>query len=366
MKSLIPSKGGLSSLQTGCAQSKAGADPAVPRADPPVSHSTRASLPLYLCARWASEALQNPHYSTTSQMTPFNTSIQLGSAFRHSWSSCLQEQWLCCLWAGSTALLRAPEPPSPCKADKGTGDLLKNKWLRQSWLMYIKGCTSQSKRSEMSLGGLRLKSLQRELLLLVLIKSQGWSTVTLLLSGPVAWSVGHKFFPGQQYLGSKPPNHGSAWFPMWAALQGKQSIMRCRARQRVQKQRAMAPGAVPQIPLSKVSCCQPCCVALVALSPRVTGSSTASHDESLPWAHKHLHTLLEFLGNEISLDSHENFFSFLWLLQTADKYSSPHQASLMQQPNWAEHTSLQFSYSTLNPQRHTHFALLWRGKSNAC
>lgn len=60
--------------------------------------------------------------------------------------------------------------------------------------------------------------------------------------------------------------------------------------------------------------------------------------ESLPWAHKHLCTILELLENETSLDSHANFFSFLWLRQTAWQLQQLSSAYL-KRPPWCSSLS---------------------------
>lgn len=103
------------------------------------------------------------------------------------WSTCLQ----CCSVAGALS-----QPPwvgntgfqhllPPLKADKAAGDLSRNRRLKQSWLMCMNGCAVLRKRPEMSLRGVCLKSQHSKLFLVVLTKSWGWRTATLLLLVPL-------------------------------------------------------------------------------------------------------------------------------------------------------------------------------------
>lgn len=109
----------------------------------------------------------------------------------------------------------------------------------------------------MSLGGVCLKSLQRKLILLVLIKSQGWSTSDT----PPPWSccmeckddVGHKSVLDLKLVLRLA---SSIWGPnpQIMALPGSLCVLLWRANKApggaepgiwVQKQRAVAPGACP-------------------------------------------------------------------------------------------------------------------------
>lgn len=128
IKSFIPSKGGSSSLQIDFAQSKGDADPTVPKRWPSQCHTAPEQPCPFTCVPARHLRLSR----TLTPITPFNTSIQLGSAFRHlscRGSACLQEHWF---WAGSTALLRAPVPPSSSEG-----------WQRHWWPVKEQGAQTK-------------------------------------------------------------------------------------------------------------------------------------------------------------------------------------------------------------------------------
>lgn len=99
IKSLIPSKRGLSSLQIAFAQSKVDADPAVPKGWPSQCPTAPERACPFTCVSTRLLRLSRP----STPVTPFTTSIQLGSAFRHL-SYCCMSHDTCHLPAGALTL----------------------------------------------------------------------------------------------------------------------------------------------------------------------------------------------------------------------------------------------------------------------
>lgn len=147
-------------------------------------------------------------------------------------------------------------------------------------------------------------------------------------------------------LGPLPPNHSSGWVPEPVAML---STTRCRVSRRVICMRAASLSAC--LLLWKTFLPHTCCSAewahtnlavwtwsLLSHSGYAETCSLMMGVQALTWADKHLSTVLEFLGKEISLVFHASFFPFLWLLQASRQLQQFSLAlktgCLMQQSEW--------------------------------